>query len=286
MYKKYFVDMGSSATKIYTNILLLKQPSLVIVKKGLKKAVAAGDDALRMTDLDQNQMLIAPISDGAVMHFNACVLMIKEYFSRLRIKKSAEIVVFFSCGLNSEKKRDLERVFIEAGYCNIILQESLQKLKPYVATYGNMVVADIGHSQTDVGIINEDGVVLAYNLNLGLATLDNRIINTAERLFKIKISSDTAEKIKFAVASLHENDNTKISVTGRDIITSRPRVVEISSKDIYEDVLHCYLRIIKVMEGSLVVAPLECIEGISQRGIFVMGGGAKVEGLTILFFRD
>ena len=180
------------------------------------------------------------------------------------------------------KKKDLERVLLRRGHYNIIPRKS--KLKPYVATYG-IWSSPISGIPKPCGIINEDGVVLAYNLNLGLATLDNRIINTAERLFKIKISSDTAEKIKFAVASLHENDNTKISVTGRDIITSRPRVVEISSKDIYEDVLHCYLRIIKVIEGSLVVAPLECIEGISQRGIFVMGGGAKVEGLDDFIFQ-
>ncbi len=283
---KYYVDMGSAFTTISSKILLLKEPTCLIFKNGYNpKVVAVGKQAQLQRYLieDDNQFII-PVMEGAVMHHTGAVLLIKEFFSRLNIRKSAEIIVYYSCGLSVDQRSDLESIFLEANYKNITLCEKLLSLKPYVATYGNMVVADIGDSHTDMGIINEDGIVSAYNVDIGSATVTNRIIKTIERNYNLNITYMAAEKTKKVIGSLYDFDISQTTITGRDIITTVAKNAVISASDIYADVLYCYKRILKALEGLLVVAPLKCIEGIGRRGIFIMGGGSKIHGLDDFIF--
>lgn len=278
---KYYVDIGSAFTTVYSNILLLKEPSCLIIKNGYNaKLVDSGKDAqMRQHFLNEDEQYIIPVMEGAIVHITGATLMLKSFLNKLKIKKSSEIVVYFSCGINAQQKLDLENIFIDAGYKNITLCEKILALKPYVASYGNMVIVDIGDSHTDVGIINEEGIVSAYNLDIGGMTITNRIIQTIENLYNLNITYRTAEKLKKTIGSLYSFDSSKIVISGRDIISGSGKNAEIYASDIYEDILHCYKRIAKIIEGLLVVAPLECIEGISQRGVFVTGGGSKMRGL-------
>lgn len=283
---KYYVDMGSAFTTIYSNILLLKEPTCLILKNGYNsKLIAFGKEArLKKYLLEDNQQYIQPVMEGAVMHHTGAVLLLKAFLSKAGVKKNSEIVVYFSCGLTVEQKIDIEAVFVEAGYKNISLCERILALKPYVASYGSMVVADIGDSHTDVGIINEEGIVSAYNLDIGSMTLTNSIIKTIENIYNLNITFNTAEKLKKNIASLYAFDKSKMTISGRDIITGSAKNAEVCASDIYEDAVYCYKRIMKAIEGLLVVAPLECIEGITQRGLFVLGGGSKMKGLEDYIF--
>lgn len=283
---KYYVDIGSAYTTIYSNILLLKEPTCLILKNGYNsKLIAAGREALfRKHLINEDEQFIKPVMEGAVMHYAGTMLMLKALMSKAGVKRNSEIIVYFSCGLNSNQRLDLENVFLEAGYKNIMLCERILALKPYVASYGNMVIADIGDSHTDVGIINEDGIVSAYNLDIGGMTVTNKIIKKVESLYNLNITYSAAEKIKTSIGSLYEYDKSKMILSGRDIISGSAKNVEIYSTDIYEDIISCYKRIAKVIEGLLVVAPLECIEGISQRGIFAIGGGSRIKGFEDFIF--
>lgn len=283
---KYYVDVGSAFTTISSKILLLKEPTCLIFKNGYNpKLIAVGRQAqLQRYLIEDDKQFIIPVMEGAVMHHTGAVLLIREFFSRLAIRKSSEIIVYYSCGLSFDQRVGFENVFLEAGYKNIVLREKLLSLKPYVATYGNMVVADIGDSHTDMGIINEEGIISAYNIDIGSATVSNRIIKTIERVYNLNVAYSTAEKIKKTIGSLYDFDTSQMTITGRDIISGIAKNVTVSASDIYEDILYCYKRILKAMEGLLVVAPLRCIEGITRRGIFVMGGGSKIRGLDDFVF--
>lgn len=285
--KKVFVDLGSSYTSIYTNILLLREPTCIVIKNGFSpKVIATGEQAmLKKHLLAHDEQFVYPIMEGAVMHFIGAVLMIKEYLSKVATKKSNEITIYFSCGITPLQRQDLEKVFLEAGYKNVVMVEKILSLKPYVASFGNMVVVDIGASHSDVGIINEEGIVVAYHLNMGGTDVTNRIINTVERLYNLNITFSAAEKIKIGIGSLYECDTSRMTISGRDVISGTAKTIEVYSTDFYEDIAYCYKRIIKVLEGLLVVAPLECIEGITQRGVFVIGGGTKIKGLDDFIFR-
>ncbi len=285
---KYYVDIGSVYTKVYSNILLLKEPTCIILRAGgiSPKAVACGRLAeLKKHILAEDEQFINPIKEGAVMHFGAAVLMLKEYLKRAGVGKNSEITAFFPCSLSVQQRQDIEKVFIAAGYRNIALSEILLSLKPHIATYRNMAVVDIGGNRSDVGIINEDGIVAAYSVNIGGVTVTERIINSVERLYNLNISFAAAEKLKLGIGSLYECDTSSMTVSGRDIITGAAKSVEVYSSDIYEDIAHCYKRIIKIVEGLLVVAPLECIEGLNSRGIFALGGGSRMRGLDDFLYK-
>lgn len=285
---KYFVDIGSVNTAVYSNILLLKEPTCLILRSGLTpKAVATGKLAdLKKHLLTEDEQFICPIKEGAVMHFGGAVLMLKDFLRRAGVTRSSQITVYFPCSLSVQQRQDLERVFIVAGYRNIMLNESLLALKPYIAAYRNIAVVDIGGSRTDTGIINEDGIVTAYSIDIGGATATERIINTVERLYNLNISFAAAEKLKLGVGSLYECDTSSMTVSGRDIITGAAKSVEVYAGDIFEDISHCYKRIIKTIEGMLVVAPLECIEGLGSKGIFAIGGGSRIRGLDDFLFKQ
>ena len=289
MSKRVNVILGSRYTTIYNDkILLLKEPSCLIIKKGKKpKIVAVGYDAQeRKNNLSADEELVFPIINGEITHFIGAAMLIQEFFRQVKIEKNCEIYTYYSCGISQQQKNDIENIFFSIGFSKIFLLEDLLILNPLLRKYENVVSVFIDSSHTDVGIIDKNGIVLAYYLDIGTNECNKKIIEKVKELHKIKISYGSAEKLRNEVGSLYKDVLTRSTATGKNMLTNQQTFVDIISSDIYEDIYYCYKRIIKVIEGMLAVAPSEKKQNLSTDGIFIFNEENSIDGLENFFFEN
>lgn len=280
---KVVCDFGSTYLSIFSdNELLLRMPSAVIIKRSLHPYIIfSGDDALeRQDNITEEEMFVKPIQNGAIAHFEGVKLLIKEALQKcFKIANNMEICVLISCGLEVAQKRDIEKVFVISGYSNIYLMESVLALAPVAEECNVEVVSVIGGDMVELAILSDKKIVSAYSLDMGGNVINQRIIEHIADLYKLNITYRESEAIKRNIGSLFSRDVSSYSLTGRDILTGKPKKLVISAKEIYEQIIYVFTRIIKLIDGALMVAPNSLVENIDKKGILFAGGGAGMLGL-------
>ncbi|MFA5450026.1 MAG: rod shape-determining protein [Clostridia bacterium] len=280
---RYVLDMGFSNTSIYHKGLILKEPSLAVIRKrsGLE-LVAAGAEAYQLAGkLDEYSSFIPPVTDGGVVNVEIAALMLREFFSRVipkRLFKGIEIYAAISAGLSIAEREALETAINKAGYKDVTLVESVLGLKHLVDKRGQTVII-FGGGTTEIGVINEGGIIAACSINLGGHTLDEKIAERVLDAYNLKISLRTAEKLKKQLGSLYDNDTSVMEIVGRDILSGSVRKEEISAESIKAPITQSIKTIIEVTESLITTIPQHMISEVTARGIYVAGGGADMRGL-------
>jgi rod shape-determining protein MreB len=89
-----------------------------------------------------------------------------------------------------------------------------------------------------------------------------------------------AEKIKIDVGSTRPyQDDRRVPVRGRDLITGIPRTVEVSATDIQDALEEKVRAIVEAVLLALEKTPPELSADILERGIVMTGGGSLLRGL-------
>jgi rod shape-determining protein MreB len=104
-------------------------------------------------------------------------------------------------------------------------------------------------------------------------------MRTQHNLF---IGERTAEKIKIQIGSATEDLETApedMSVQGRDLLTGKPKQVEISFREIAKALDKSILRIEDAVMETLSQTPPELAADIYNTGIYLAGGGSMLRGL-------
>ncbi|MFA5525135.1 MAG: rod shape-determining protein, partial [Tissierellales bacterium] len=148
---------------------------------------------------------------------------------------------------------------------------------------GSMVV-DIGGGTTEVAIISLGGIVTSKSIRVAGDELDESIVYYIKKEYNLMIGERTAEEVKIQVGSayLASNNEKKIGVRGRDLISGLPKNIDISSSEIYEAMKEAIANIIDAIKFTLEKTPPELASDIMEQGIMLTGGGALLEGLDKL----
>lgn len=147
---------------------------------------------------------------------------------------------------------------------------------------GNLIV-DIGGGTTDIAVIANKGSVLSSTINIASSKFDETIITHIKRKYKVLIGPRTAEDIKIAIGGVMPvNQNLKKIVTGRDLVTGLPKVIEISTVEIMEILRPKAIEIAETVKTIIEKTPPEMLEGIKTKGIYMTGGGSLLYGMDKL----
>lgn len=281
--KKLIFDFGSTYFTLYSEgRILLRKPCAVILKKSLQPTVvASGEEALaRRDDVTDEELFLRPVRKGAVSHREGCILLIRNCVSEAvgRFARPS-VCVLVGCGLNSEQRLEIEKVFVDAGYADIFLMESLLGLMPFAAERGIKVGIIVGGECTEVGLFEDGGLIAGYTMDIGSDTVNVRIKDFIRESYKLAVSEDGAEELKIRAASLYPNDYTRVTVAGRDALTGRVKKLTVVGKELYPEAAYVFGRILKVADAALMAAPIDTVRAAERTGILFAGGGSLQEGL-------
>jgi len=147
---------------------------------------------------------------------------------------------------------------------------------------GNMVV-DIGGGTTDVAVIALGGSVVSTSLKVAGDKFDEAIVKYIKRKHNVIIGERTAEDIKINIGCVFPKiQDVEMDIRGRDLSTGLPKNITVYSSEIMEALLEPAYSIVEAVHSVLERTPPELAADISNKGIYMTGGGCLVDGLDKL----
>jgi rod shape-determining protein MreB len=142
------------------------------------------------------------------------------------------------------------------------------------------MVVDIGGGTTEVAVISLGGIVVSRSIRVGGDELDEAIIEWVKKEYNVLLGERTAEQLKMAIGSAWPRaDEPAAEVRGRDLVTGLPKTILLSSPEIREAIEEPTQAIVDAVKYTLDKTRPELAADIMERGIWLTGGGALLEGL-------
>ena len=288
------IDLGTANTLLYvpSKGIVLNEPSVIAMLdyKGSKIPYAFGQNAKRMLGRTPNEInAIRPLKDGVIADFKGAEEMIK-YFIRSVHKRSflirPLIIVCVPHGSTPVERRAIQDAVESAGAREVYLIEEpmaaaigigLDIMQPK----GNMIV-DIGGGTTEIAVIALGGIVCDKSVKIAGDVFTNDIIYYMRTQHNLYVGESTAEAIKIEIGSATEDLKSPPedkSIQGRDLLTGKPKQVQVSYREIAKALDKSILRVEDAVMETLSQTPPELAADIYNTGIYLAGGGSMLRGL-------
>ena len=146
---------------------------------------------------------------------------------------------------------------------------------------GNMII-DIGGGTTEIAVLALGGIVCDKSIKIAGDVFTNDIAYYMRTQHNLYVGDRTAEQIKINVGSALENlpsPPDDMSVQGRDLVSGKPKQVDISHNEIARALDKSLMRIEEAVMEALSLTPPELSADIYNSGIYMAGGGSLLRGL-------
>jgi len=293
------IDLGTANTVVFVphKGIVLNEPSVVAVKAGTNRVLAAGRRAKEMLGKTPETIVASrPMRDGVIADFELTESMIRYFINEVhgnrRTLFKPRMVIGVPSGITQVERRAVEEAVRQAGAQDVfVVSEPMAAAigagLPVHEPMGSMIV-DIGGGTTEVAVITLKGVVFCKSIRVGGDEMDQAIVNYVKRKYNLLIGERTAEQVKIAIGSVLVDNNASESmeVKGRDLITGIPKTVMLTSVEVNEALLETVSSIVDVVRVALENTPPELSSDLVDRGIMLAGGGSLLRGLEKLLARE
>ena len=240
----------------------------------------------------ENIRTVRPLKDGVIADFVASEHMIREMIKSIPVLKnkwltpSLRMVICIPSGITEVEKRAVRDSAEHANAKEVYLIHEpmaaaigigVDVLEPK----GNMII-DIGGGTTEIAVMALGGIVCDKSVKVAGDVFTNDIAYYMRSQHNLYVGERTAEMIKITVGAAIENLSNPpddMSVQGRDLITGKPKQVDISYKEIARALDKSLTRIEDAVMEALSMTPPELSADIYNSGIYMAGGGSMLRGL-------
>ena len=288
------IDLGTANTLIIHNDkVVIDCPSIVARDRITGKIIAVGKEANMMQGkTHENIKTIRPLKDGVIADFDASEKMLQMLIKSIpALKKklftpALRLVICIPSGITEVEmravKESAERVNGKEVY---LIHEPMAAAIgigiDIMQPKGNMIV-DIGGGTTEIAVIALGGIVCDKSVKIAGDVFTNDIIYYMRTQHNLFVGETTAEKIKIQIGAATEDlDNAPedMSVQGRDLLTGKPKQVDVSYREIAKALDKSIQRIEDAVMETLSQTPPELAADIYNTGIYLAGGGSMLRGL-------
>lgn len=288
------IDLGTANTLIIHNDkVVVDSPSIVARDRMTKKIIAVGKQANKMQGkTHENIKTIRPLKDGVIADFDASEKMISMFIKEIpALKKklfppALRMVVCIPSGITEVEmravKESCERVNGKEVY---LIHEPMAAAigigLDIMEPKGNMII-DIGGGTTEIAVLALGGIVCDKSVKIAGDVFTNDIIYYMRTQHNLYVGETTAENIKITIGAATEDLQSPpddMNVQGRDLLSGKPKQIQISYREIAKALDKSILRIEDAVMETLSNTPPELAADIYNTGIFLAGGGSMLRGL-------
>src|SRR5690625_2674506 len=230
-----------------------------------------------------------PLREGVISNYSVTEKMLKYFIVKIGGKSlfSPRIMICIPSQVTEVEKKAVIDAASQAGARRVYLIEEpiaaaigagLDISKPC----GNMVV-DIGGGTTDIAVISLGGSVVSTSLKVAGDKFDEAIVKYIKKKHNVMIGERTAEDLKVNIGCVYPKiQDVEMDIRGRDLVTGLPKTITIHSSEMMEALTEPAMQIVDAVHSTLEKTPPELAADISDRGIYMTGGGYLVDGLDKL----
>ena len=286
------IDLGTATVIAYVKGkgIVLREPSVVAVNNITNEVLAVGHEARRMLGRTPGNIVATrPLRDGVISDYTVTEKMLKYFIQKIggRFLFSPRIMICIPSQVTEVEKKAVIDAASNAGARKVYLIE-----EPIAAAIGagidiskpcgNMIV-DIGGGTTDIAVISLGGSVVSTSIKVAGDKFDEYIVKYLKKRHNIMIGERTAEELKVNVGCVFPKfQDMEMDVRGRDLTTGLPRTVTVYSSEMMEALEEPAMMIVEAVHSVLEKTPPELAADISDKGIYMTGGGCLIDGLDKL----
>ncbi len=292
---KIGIDLGTTNILVFLDGkgIILNEPSVVAVSD-TNQILAVGSEAKRMIGRTPDTIrAYRPLKDGVIADYLVTEAMLRYFLKKalgsFNIFKP-DVLVSVPAGVSSTEKRAVIEATLKAGARNVyvVKEPILAAIGANVPIYepqGHMIV-DIGGGTIDVAVISLGGIVAANSVKCAGNKIDAAIIDYVKKTHNLSIGEKTAEDIKIGVGSaLPLEEELKIDIKGRDILTGLPRTTEIKTNEVVRAISRELREMVKAVKDVFQDTPPELASDIIDHGIIMTGGTSQLRNFPELLKR-
>ena len=286
------LDLGTASVIAYVKGkgIVLREPSVVAVNNLTGEVLAVGHEARRMLGRTPGNIVATrPLRDGVISDYTVTEKMLKYFIGKIggRFLFAPRIMICIPSQVTEVEKKAVIDAASNAGARKVYLIE-----EPIAAAIGagidiskpcgNMIV-DIGGGTTDIAVISLGGSVVSSSIKVAGDKFDEAIIKYLKKRHNVMIGERTAEELKQQIGCVFPKiQDMEMDVRGRDLITGLPKTITVYSSEMMEALEEPTMMIIDAVHSVLERTPPELAADISDKGIYMTGGGCLIDGLDRL----
>lgn len=286
------IDLGTASVLVYVKGkgIVIQEPAVVAIDRDSNSFLAVGENAKKMLGRTPGNIIaIRPLRDGVISDYLITERMLK-YFIKKAIGGNflkPRIVICVPSGVTEVEKRAVIEACGNAGAVKTSLIE-----EPIAAAIGagiditeasgNMVI-DIGGGTTDVAVISLGGIVVSKSIKTAGDECNEAIVKYIRKKYNMMIGDVTAENLKVEAGCVYPLEKPIVTeIRGRNLLTGLPKTVEVTSDDLLEALRDPVQEITDAVQQVLERTPPELASDISNKGVYLTGGGALLRGFDRL----
>ena len=294
------IDLGTANTLVHVvgRGIIIDEPSVVALRSrnGIRSVLAVGQKAkLMLGRAPEDTETIRPLRDGVIADFVAAEELLRRFIKRAKSMLGflrPRLLICVPSGATPVERRAVYDTAKSAGARRVYMIEepvaaALGAGLPVDDPAGSMVV-DIGGGTTDVAVLSFGGVVQSRSLRCAGYAMDEAIIRYVRKRHQLLIGEANAERIKIEAGTAQAKPNgrmAEVHIRGRDLRQGRPKSIVLGPSDIAEALEGAIERMAEFVERALEDLPPELANDISDRGVYLTGGGALLDKLDAEFSR-
>ena len=288
------IDLGTANTLVYVKDvgIVLREPSVVAIRKGAKSILAVGDEARAMLGRTPGGIeAIRPMKAGVIADYDITKAMLKYFIRRSRQHvwmRKPRIVMAVPGDITEVERRAIQEAARDAGARYVCLMDEPMAAAmgvglPVEEPKGNLIV-DIGGGTCEVAIISLSGIVCSYSAKAaGGDAMDEAIISYVKSTYKLMIGERTAELIKINIGSAFPmSEETSMEIKGLDVMSGLPKTLTVTSEEIRGALKSTVQLIVDAVKATLERCPPEIAGNLVDCGFVLSGGSSQLRGLDKL----
>ncbi len=286
------IDLGTATVIAYAKGkgIVLREPSVVAVDNNTGEVLAVGKEARRMLGRTPGNIVATrPLRDGVISNYTVTEKMLKYFINRVcgNFIFAPRIMICIPSQVTEVEKKAVIDAASQAGARKVYLIE-----EPIAAAIGagidiskpcgNMVI-DIGGGTTDIAVISLGGSVVSTSIKVAGDKFDEAIVRYIKKKYNTIIGERTAEDLKINIGCVYPKiQDMEMDIRGRDLATGLKTTITLLSTDMLEALIEPAMQVVDAVHSVLEKTPPELAADISDRGVYMTGGGCLIDGLDKL----
>jgi rod shape-determining protein MreB len=124
-------------------------------------------------------------------------------------------------------------------------------------------------------------IAIVESPSVGGEALDQAIMRYLRTYYGLQVGSRTAEQIKCAIGSVGAaaGEDAVFTVKGQDVVRGTPAAIEMKPEEVAAALDEPLKAIVEVVRTAFLNTPAELAGDLFDRGVVLLGGGARLPGL-------
>lgn len=284
------IDLGTANTVVFVRGIgiVLNEPSVVALDRRSNNMLAIGKEARDMVGRTPGNIIsVRPLRDGVIADYHTTEAMIRHFIEKAKGSRRfcrPRVLIGIPYGVtNVERRAVLDAAKSAGARWAYVIEE------PMAAAIGaglnieeseGKLIVDIGGGTTEVAALSLGGIVVSESIRVAGDECDQAIIQHCRKTYNVLIGERMAEDIKIQIGSISPFDEEKkMSVTGRDLVTGLPKTFSLSDYEIRQCIYEPMSTVLTALRRTLERTPPEIAADIVDNGVTLTGGGALLHGL-------